>query len=283
MTIAIKFPALSRHPDGLIWVYINGVYWLNKANTRWFINGVHPQGTETLCSETPKEGDGWEKQNAETEAAFPLFLAALAAKKAELKGFVETLTGLDKIEAKIEAIKLAREEFDLSLKEAKDLVEGCVGSGTKFQATPLPPEVFPLAESSYPTLEGDSLCKVNGLWCSKPIPSSLLAQVEELIDWQDQLVEEDFQPCLVQLHSTGVCYGETERLSVRFKINLEEETTYLYDWKLREANSSWTPDDKILRVTGLAAAPAIYIAYLTGKADEAESWKQRLGDLINRK
>ena len=279
MSIAIKFPALSHHPEGLIWGYINGVYWLNKSNTRWFINGVHPQGTETLCSETPKEGDGWEKQNAETEEAFPLFLAAVAAKKTELKDFVETLTGLDKIEA----IKLAREEFDLSLKDAKDLVEGCVGSSTKIEATPLPLEVFPLAGSSYPTLEDDFLCQVKGLWCSKPIPSSLLTQVEELIEWQEPLFAKDFQPTLVTLQATGVCYGETEKLALRFKIDLENETTSLYDWKLREPGKSWSPGEDNLRVTSLAAAPALYSMYLAGKAAENEDWKRHLTELINRK
>lgn len=279
MSIAIKFPALSRHPEGIIWVYLNGVYWLNKSNTRWFINGVHPQGTETLCSETPKEAEDWSVQNSETEAAFPMFLAAVAAKKAELKDFVETLVDLDKIEA----IKIAREKFDLSLKDAKDLVEGCTGSSTKFQATPLPPEVFPLTGSNYPTVEEDFLCQVKGLWCHKPIPASLLTQVEDLIEWREPLFVRDFTPVLVNLLSTGVCYGETDKLALRFKIDVENETTSLYDWKLREPGKSWFPGENNLRVTSLEAAPSLYSMYLAGKAAENEDWKSRLGDLIGRK
>lgn len=277
MSIDIYFPTLSNRRDEKISVYLNGIYWLSKEYDRWFISGVHPQGTDSHCSTLPCEEDTWDKQNAETEEAFPLFLAAIAAKKAELKSFADSIKNIDKIEA----IKMAREEFGLSLREAKDLVEG-LPSGARYQATILPASVFPLSSSKYPTTEGDQLVAVKGLWDGNNIPLSLLRQVEDIIDWQDQLVKEDFEPILVQLLSTGVCYGETDRLSLRFKINLEEETTYLYGWKLREPES-WATDNKVLRVTNLAVAPALYAMYLRGKTDEADTWKQRLGELINRK
>lgn len=278
--IDIYFPCLSSRLDQKISVHLDGMYWLNKQYERWFISGVHPQGTDSHCAVTPQEGEGWEQHNRTVEEAFPLLLAAIAAKKEELQAFVRKAKGIENPFA----VKEAREEFGLSLKAAKELVEGLPLDGSRYKATKLPRSVFPLSSSKYPTQEEDYLCKVEGLWGDDPMPVSLLRQVEDLVDWQEELVADDFKPALVQLLSTGVIYGETDRLSLRFKINLEEETTHLYDWKLREPNSkSWAPDNKVLRVTNLVGAPALYAMYLAGKRDESESWKQRLGELINRK
>lgn len=274
MSIKIKFPQFSHHSDGTVWVHLDGVYWLDKSNERWFVSGVHPQGTNSLSSCKGEVASPF-FFNQETEEAFPLFLAAIAAKKAELKAFSLQTEGMDKLEA----IKLAKEQFDMSLKEAKELVEGC--PRTRYSVTPLPVEVFRVEESNHPTAEEDQLCSVKGLWSGKmTLPASLLAQVEELIDWQEPLLSADFEPSLVQLLDTGECVGETEKLLLRFKVDTEEETTSLCSWKIREEGKDLAPDFSCLRVTTLDAAPALYSMYLAGKADEAERWKQRLALLI---
>lgn len=276
--IDIYFPSLSSRLDQKISVHLNGIYWLNKQYERWFISGVHPHGSDSHSGPTPQEGEGWEQHNRTLEEAFPQFLAAIAAKKEELQAFVRKAKGIDKIDA----IKAAREEFGLSLREAKELVEGLPLDGSRYKVTKLPLLVFPLDSSPYPTQEGDCLCRVEGLWSGDFMPVSLLSQVEELVEWQDELLENDFKPALVQVLSTGKCYGETERLSLVWRI--EEETLLLHRYQLREPDSDFFwESDKVLTTTKLEDAPALYSMYLAGRADEAKSWKQRLGDLINGK
>lgn len=266
MAIAIKFPYLSNHhPEGLIWVHLYGVYYLSKKYARWSISGVHPNGTDTHSTQ-----EGYEKNNEIVEEVLPAFLAAIAAKKEELKQFIIKSGGLDETEANEEA--LAR--FGISLRKAKEEL------ADRYQAIKIPQEVFPISSSVYPTIQGDTLCMVKGLWSDNYMPLSLLNQVKDLIDWGDDLKKEDFEPPLVQLLSTGECYGETEHLSLWFSINLEEETIFLYDWKLRETESSRSRNNT-LRVCSLYSAPSLYAMYLQGRADEEERWKQRLNGLIN--
>ena len=150
-----------------------------------------------------------------------------------------------------------------------------VNKGEQLIVTPLPLDIFPLANSAYPTVEGDVMCWVENTTYPEygepdyTVPKSMLILFYFDIDWRPALSAEDFTPSVVDVYFPGWADGSTDKLNLEYGYTLKDEKYAefkLYRWK-RADSIDFFPlmkDGESLVTCSPNLAPAYWCGFMEG-------------------
>ena len=151
-------------------------------------------------------------------------------------------------------------------------------SGEALVVTSLPLEVFPLADSTHPTEEGDIMCWVENSYYGQTfgiynwtVPRSLILKYEGEIDWRPALVAQDFLPSRVDISMEGQCYSSTDKLELQHTLKTTEVTgnelkvdLELYRWQWKDKGSFKSDNYQHFNDASLDVVTSLWWGYLVG-------------------